>query len=256
MSFSGGLMHPGGAAFSPACLCAESRAEFLFPTRLPAHTWPWSPASSGEQRLKRVSPLLAFSAPSPAPQSALGPGLQRGFPNRPSQVVPRGGARRQAMYVRGLDAGRCNKPPSDAWQAGPHRGGERGGGQERIGGEFTQGIQQLKKCVHILHGTHSKHTYTNTLLLTYLQFRFMELPVFSLATLVEAAPLKGVGVPSVSQSGDESSFRRRGSGKLGPGYQSRSSWLYFFGAPGLCPRGGGRSSPIPFNVFTFGTNSP
>ena len=110
--------------------------------------------------------------------------------------------------------------------------------------------------MHILHGTHSKHTYTNTLLLTYLQFRFMELPVFSLATLVEAAPLKGVGVPSVSQSGDESSFRRRGSGKLGPGYQSRSSWLYFFGAPGLCPRGGGRSSPIPLMLSRARQGAP
>lgn len=88
--------------------------------------------------------------------------------------------------------------------------------------EFTWGIQQLKKWVHISHETHSKHTYTNTLLLTYLQFQFMELSVFSLATLVKAAPLKGVGVPSVSQSGDESSFRR-GAGKLGPGYQSHSS---------------------------------
>ena len=107
-----------------------------------------------------------------------------------------------------------------------------------------------------MHGTHSKHTYTNTLLLTYLQFRFMELPVFSLATLVEAAPLKGVGVPSVSQSGDESSFRRRGSGKLGPGYQSRSSWLYFFGAPGLCPRGGGRSSPIPLMLSRARQGAP
>ena len=44
----------------------------------------------------------------------------------------------------------------------------------------------------------------------------MELSVFSLATLVKAAPLKGVGVPSVSQSGDESSFRR-GAGKLALG---------------------------------------
>ena len=31
--------------------------------------------------------------------------------------------------------------------------------------EFTWGIQQLKKCVHISHGTHSKHTPTRYSLL-------------------------------------------------------------------------------------------
>ena len=77
----------------------------------------------------------------------------------------------------------------------------------------------------------------------------MELSVFSLATLVEAAPLKGVGVPSVSQSGEEESFRKRGAGKLGPGYQSRSSWLYFLGVLGLCPRGGDRHQWVPIPLM-------
>ena len=56
----------------------------------------------------------------------------------------------------------------------------------------------------------------------------MELPVFSLATPVEVAPLKGVGIPRVNQSGDRSSFRR-GSGSRAPGTKATPLGFTFLG---------------------------
>lgn len=80
---------------------------------------------------------------------------------------------------------------------------------------------------HITRDT--QQTHTNTLLLTYLQFRFMELPVFSLATLVEVTPLKGVGIPRVNQSGDRSFFRRSGAGSWAPGTKAVPLGFTFLG---------------------------
>lgn len=78
------------------------------------------------------------------------------------------------------------------------------------------------------------HTYTKTLLVIYLKFKCMRLPVFSLAILVETSPLKGVGLPGVNQSeaGPHSGER---DWEAGPRYQGRSSWLCFLGVSGLWP---------------------